>query len=256
MELAQITLRRKESAFLAGGTKVGKSTLSECLRADYLARYERSWVHIADTKPRYRAQWRITGRPAKALYKNWSHGAFVPDSVLVASREDMDTARTLGFRTTICQSRRWAPAQDECAAWFYDHAKRGVERLLIVDETVDHFHSNGTPRGTGAIVDAARSGNEQTLAGLYCSQRTKGVSPILMECMEKLYAFALDVQGDAMRYGEFGAPVVMVRERGRPPRPMWFVDDRYRPLPTERHQFTYWTKADRGHVWGPYTLGL
>lgn len=190
------------------------------------------------------------------MYKRWDYGAFVPGSVLVDSASDMDTAWATGHRVTICSSRRFTVAQDECVGHFYDMGKRGMPRLLVVDETIDFFHGNGMSRGTGAIVDCARSGAEQDLAALYCSQRTRGINPQLMEHMSKLYAFALDAQQDAARYGEFGAPVVLVRKPGDLPRPMWVTDEGTRPLPTKPHVFDYWTKLDRGHVWGPYTLEL
>ena len=256
MTLDRLSLRRRERGFLPGGTQTGKSTLTEYLRADFLARYPAARCHISDTKPRYRAEFRVTGRSAKGLYKRWDYGAFVPGSVLVDSASDMDTAWATGHRVTICSSRRFTVAQDECVGHFYDMGKRGMPRLLVVDETIDFFHGNGMSRGTGAIVDCARSGAEQDLAALYCSQRTRGINPQLMEHMSKLYAFALDAQQDAARYGEFGAPVVLVRKPGDLPRPMWVTDEGTRPLPTKPHVFDYWTKLDRQRVWGPYTLEL
>lgn len=256
MTLAHISLRRRERGFLAGGTQTGKSTLSEYLRTDFVVREPRARVHIADTKPRYRAERRVTGRTAKRLYKGWDHGAFVPGSVLVESPEDMDTAWATGARITICSSRRFAIAQDECAAHFYESAKKATPRLLIVDEAIDFFSGNGMPRGTGAIVDASRSGAEQTLAELVCSQRTRGISAQLMEHMTKLYAFALDAREDAARYAEFGAPVAVVRVKGALPRPMWVTASGTRPLPERAQVFDYWTKADRARVYGPYRLDL
>jgi hypothetical protein len=256
MELADLSLRRRERGFLAGGTQTGKSTLTEYLRDDFLARYPTARCHIADTKPRYKAQWRATGRSAKSLYKKWDHGAFVPHSVLVMSPADMDTAWATGHRVTICSTRRFAQAQDDCVAHFYEQGKRGMPRLIIVDETIDFFHGNGMPRGSGAIVDCSRSGAEQDLAELVCSQRTKGISPQLMEHMSKLYAFALDAQADAVRYGEFGAPVILVRRPGELPVPMWVTEDGSRRLPTKPRVFDYWTKLDREHVFGPYVLTL
>lgn len=251
-----MSLRRRERGFLAGGTQTGKSTLSEYLRDDFCARYPNARCHIADTKPRYKAQWRATGRSAKALYKRWDHGAFVPGSVLVTSPADMDTAWATGHRITICSTRRYALSQDQCIAHLYENGRRGMPRLLVVDETADFFSGNAMPRGTGAVVDCSRSGAEQDLAELCCSQRTRGISPHLMEHMSKLYAFALDMQSDALRYNEFGAPVVLVRRPGALPQPMWVTKDGTRPLPTKARVFDYWTKLDRNTVYGPYTLDL
>lgn len=239
-----------------GGTQTGKSTLSEPLRDDFLARYPSARAHISDSKPRYRAQWRATGRPAKALYKRWDHGAFVPGSVLVENPDDLDLAWKTGHRITICQSRRWTAAQDACISHFYAEGRRGMPRLLVVDETIDHFHGNGIPRGTGAVIDVARSGAEQDLAALYCTQRTKGISPQLMEFMSKCYVFALDINDDAARFGEFGAPVVLVKDHRGVRVPYWVTDEGRKRFPTRPHRFHYWTKLDRERVYGPYHLSL
>lgn len=236
---------------------MGKSTLSEPLRDDFLSRYPTARVHISDTKPRYRAAEKPDGRSAKKLYKNWDHGSNVPGSVLVSSPEEMDMAWSTGHRVTICQSRRWVPAQDDCLSHFYATGRRGIPRLAIVDETIDHFHGNGIARGTGAIIDTARSGAEQDLAALYCTQRTKGISPQLLEFMTKAYVFTLDNVGDAARFGEFGAPVVVTRDKRKMLRAWWMPEEgEPRELPRDKYLFDYWTKLDRPHVWGPYRLRL
>lgn len=236
--LGRLSLRARENALLAGGTQVGKSTLSDELWRDFLHRYARQGarVHISDTKPRYRAQWHPTGVTARRLYKKWEHGESVAGSVLVESPADMDTAWRNGHRITICSSKRWQPKHDDCIAHFDAEARRGRPQLLVVDETKDHFYGNGTWRGTGALVDVARSGNERGEGGLYCTQRTKGISGDLLEMMRRLYAFRLDNKADAKRFQEFGAP------------PM--------ELPTVEERFVYWWKGDYGRVWGPYRLEL
>lgn len=242
---------------MIGGTQVGKSTLSEPLRDDFRARYRKARVHISDTKPRYRVERRVTGRGAKGLYKHWDHGSPVPGSVLVETPDDMDMAWQTGARVTICQSRRWIPAQDDCLAHFYSRGERGTPRLAIVDETVDHFHGNGIPRGSGSVIDIARSGGEQDLAGLYCSQRTRGVSPQLLEFLTKAYVFTLDNTADAARFGEFGAPVVLIRDEHKRLR-AWWVPEKGEPrqFPRDKYVFDYWTKLNRTRVYGPYKLNL
>lgn len=234
--LGRLSLRERENAFLAGGTQVGKSTLSDQLWRDFLHRYYRrdARVHISDTKPRYKAEWLPNGRSAKHLYKEWSHGEFVPGSVLVETPADMDMAWRNGFRITVCSSKRWAPKQDACIVHFDEKASRKRPQLLVVDETKDHFFGNGMWRGTGALVDVARSGNERGIGGLYCSQRTKGISGDLLEMMRRLYAFRLDNRTDAKRFQEFGAPAF--------------------DLPTKKYRFRYWWKEDYDRVWGPYQL--
>jgi hypothetical protein len=181
-DIGQISLRQRENGFCAGGTQVGKSTLSDMLWRDFLWRYDakKARVHISDTKPRYRAEWLPSGRPARHLYKNWDHGEVVKGSVLVENPEDMDLAWGLGYRITICSSERWAAKQDECIGHFHSKARRTRPQLLVVDETKDHFFGNGMPRGEGMLINVARAGNERGEGGLYNSQRTKGISGDLM----------------------------------------------------------------------------
>lgn len=221
---------------MVGGTQVGKSTLADALGEDFLARYPKARRLILDTKPRYRAQLLPNGLKADRLYRNWDHGPPVHDSVVVGTPSEMLSAFKLGHRTCIVQSRRWSPAQDACADAFLEDARRGRPQLLQVDETCHHFYSNGAPKGSGAIVDVAMAGAERGCCGLYCTQRTKGISPHLLEHMDRLYAFRLDARADAKRFQEFGAPPFR--------------------LPTQPHQFHYWTKADYTTVYGPYQLAL
>lgn len=240
LPLAKISLRRKERGALFGGTQVGKTALSDKLGQEFLWRYRgttkknHARQHISDTKPRYRAEWLANGLPAKRLYKNWDHGKLIPGSVLVRSADDMEQAYALGYRTTICSTEEWEPVQDDCIRWFHENARASRPQLLRVDETCDHFHGNGMPRGRGKLVTVARAGAEKGESALYCSQRTKGIGGSLMEMMDRLYAFRMDNKGDAKRFQEFGAPEM--------------------ELPEDVHLFRYWTKADYRRVWGPYYL--
>lgn len=234
--IGRISLRRNESGLLAGGTQVGKSTLSDELAADYLHRYPKSRELLLDTKPRYQAEYLPNGMPAKRLYRKWDHGAYLPGSMLVESPEDLRRCYQLGYRRAIVQSKGWAPKHDVIADAFLEDSRRGRPQLLRVDETCDHFHGNGMPKGAGSVVVVSRAGAERGTGGLYCTQRTKGISGHLMEHMFRLWAFRLDNTADAKRFAEFGAPPF--------------------PLPTEVGSFMYWTKLDYYRVHGPYRLIL
>jgi hypothetical protein len=238
LSLERISLRRRERGFLAGGTEVGKTALSDKLGQDFVWRYRElnGRQHISDTKPRYRAEWLPNGLPAKRRYKDWDHGAFIPGSVLVSNPDELKQAQKLGYRTTICSTEEWHQSQDDCIRAFHESARAGRPQLLRVDETGDHFHGNGMPRGTGKLVVVARAGAERGESALYCSQRTKGISPALLAMMNRLYAFRMDNAGDAKRFEEFGCPLQ--------------PDE----LPTDVHLFKYWWKGDYHRVWGPYYL--
>lgn len=240
VDFGRLSLRRDERALLIGGTGSGKSTLEEMLCLDFQRRYSKSQSRllIADTKPRFRAEWYPNGTKTKRRYKNWSHGPHVPDSVLVEDPRDMDSAWQLGYRTIIVQlpDGGGLDLQAACLAKFLRESRASRPQLAALDEALDFFHGNGIPKVNDASVKLARAGRERGTAVLYCSQRTKGFSPTLLELMECLYCFRLDMEKDADRFEEFGVPIFH--------------------LPEENHEFRFWTKRERRTVWGPYKLAL
>lgn len=239
MELGRISLRKSERALLAGGVGVGKSTLEEALIVDFYWRYLNGLILIIDSKPRFKAQYERDGRSTRGRYKKWDHGSTVPGSVVVERPEHLKMAYDLGARIVIAQARGSAtfPALVGCAEVFYDMARASRPQLLAVDETMDFFRINGAPIGGDSLIRAARSGRELGLAGLYCSQRTRGIPTQIMEYLEKLYMFRLDYDADLKRTWEMGAPKDL-------------------EMPTQKRVFDYWTKADYGTVYGPYMLSL
>lgn len=239
--LDQIALRKAERGFLAGGTETGKSTLADALAAYFLWYYRRQKPRhlLADTKPRYRAERTIQGIDARRRYKNWDHGQSVPNSIVVEDPSDLKLAWSLGATTVIAQGdsdddvKRITAITEE----FLRESRTNRPQLIQVDETMDFFHGNGAPRGgSNVILRTARAGRERGTAGLYCSQRTKGIPAQLMEEMKRLYAFRLDFKDDARRFQEMGAPPFA--------------------LPKKTREFCYWFKEDYDHVYGPYTLDL
>lgn len=234
----RISLRRNDRTLLIGGTRSGKSTLGDYLGQDFTRRYSRKQARrlIADTKPRFRAEWYPNGRSAKGLYKHWSHGAFVPDSVLIRDPSELREVWKLGHRTVIVQAEYGGEIQMQvaCLAEFLRQSRYERPQLAHLDEALDFFHSNGSPKFGDAPLRLARAGAERGTASLYCSQRTKGFSPALLELMNVLYAFRLDFAEDAKRFVEFGAP--------------------YFELPENDHEFMVWAKHDRRHVYGPFRL--
>jgi hypothetical protein len=242
MDLGSISLRARERGLLIGGTSTGKSTLGEGLITDFHHRYARAGgrVLILDSKPRFRAAYRPSGRRADRLYRHWDHGSTVPDSVVVSDPDELEVAHGTGARIVIAQAHSSAeiPQLVACAQAFFERSRGGKPRLLFVDETMDFFRSNGTPiGGTDTIVRSARAGRERGLACLFCSQRTRSIPAQLMEELTKLYLFRLDYRDDAKRLQEMGAPADMTP-------------------PEVEHVFRYWTKAAYGKVWGPYRLEL
>ena len=239
--LADMSLRQQERGLVLGGVGTGKSTLADLLGQDFIHRYAAKHARrlILDSKPRYRAEHTVNGAPAKRRYKGWSHGAFIPGSVLVDDPDDLELAWKTGARTVIVsgESQRDIPRLAYAAELFLKQARASRPQLLQVDETCDFFHTNGSPiGGNDSLIRVARAGRERGCGGLYGSQRTKGIPPTLMEEMTRLYCFRVDYKADIKRVQEMGAPPF--------------------PMPTKKHQFMYWWKEDYDRVWGPYRLNL
>lgn len=242
--LEQISLRSSPDAggdrgFVAGGSGCGKSTLVTPLLLDFSRRYRAQGgrVLILDTKPRFRAQWLLTGSSAGRLYKSWGHGQAIPGSVLVHTPADLDNAWRLGYRIAIAQGEADSdvPRLLKIAERFHRQARKGRPQLAVVDEVMDFYHANGAPRGGSNIIKRiVRAGRERGEASLIGSQRTKGIDPQIMEEMNRLYAFRLDAKADRVRYQEMGAPDF--------------------PIPEDDFLFMYWYKKDRKTVYGPLTL--
>jgi hypothetical protein len=236
LNLERLSLREDERALCTGGTGTGKSTLAELLGLEFTGRYPDARRLILDTKPRYKAEYRLDGTYAGALYLKWKRGQFVAGACVVANGRQMREAFSIGFRTVVAQlGYQGATLADLLAALreFYD-TRKFHRRLGHVDEALDFYGPTGLPRLSDDIMNrCARSGREHGLAMLYCSQRTRAFSTTVMEEITRLYAFALDFDKDAERYREFGCP----------------------PFPQpEGHDFRYWTKQDRRTVYGPYRL--
>lgn len=243
VQLADLSLRERERGLVIGGTGSGKSTLADQLGADFDRRYARRGGRrlIIDSKPRYRAEWTVRGKPAAPRYKSWGHGPVLPGAVVVDEPEQLDMAWKMGARVVVVQGESADPGDlarmVRTARLFYRQANANRPQLLQVDEGLDFYHGNGAPKGGDDVFSqTARAGRERGLGLLFGSQRTKGIPAVLMSELTKLWAFRLDNVGDAKRYQEMGAPA--------------FAN------PTREHTFLYWTKQDYPRVWGPYTLSL
>lgn len=241
ISLDQISLRRNERGLLIGGTGSGKTTLADLLRGDFLHRYYTLGARclIVDTKPRYRAQYLINGLSAAKRYKTWDHGPMVAGSVVVDDVRELKSAWRLGHRIAIvqCTSKKDLPRVIQVVRAFLEDSRAGRPQLVQFDEIGDFYHGNGIAKGGDDVADeAARAGRERGTSALFCGQRTIGISSTLIENLTRGYFMVLDAKKDARRITEMGAPEFV-----------W---------PENDHEFMYWTKLARRHVYGPYKLAL
>lgn len=242
MDLERISLREQERGLIVGGVGSGKSTLEEALIADYFWRYLSSLILIIDSKPRFKAEYTATGMPARRRYRGQDHGPFVPGSIVVDDPGELALAVKLGYRIMIAQTSKGREAVEpliEIADAFYNMSRTKRPQLLVVDETLDCFRTNGSPIGGNALIRAARSGRERGLAVLYVAQILRNFSTQILVYINKAYRFRVDADADLKRLKDMGAP------------PELWADD-----PDEERVFDYWTKQDYTGVYGPYQLEL
>lgn len=252
MHLSEISLRchdgEGDRAIICGGTRAGKSALAGgapsvpwnlSLLADFNSRYRTGRILIADTKPRFRAEWTADGRSAARHYKKWRYGAPIPGSVLVPPGDSLALARAWRRnRIAICQGT----AEDAVPiAWvmrhFTDEGDGRRPLLLYVDEAMDFYGPTGLPkpRTGNPILQGMRAGGERAVSVLMATQRAKFVSGQLWELLERLYLFRLEMEGDMKRIREMGVPE-------------WVEP------PVENHVFRYWTKLQRDAHYPPFRL--
>jgi energy-coupling factor transporter ATP-binding protein EcfA2 len=213
-QLSDIALHKAQRGLIIGGTGSGKSTLAEVVTNMFEAEYPTGRTLIADTKPRFRAEWELNGRKAAHRYKHWDHGAPIPGSyVLDLALPDfgMSTAWKLGAKVVIAQSERMAewPIILDVIDAFFREARANRPQLLYVDELMDFFQRSGHPlKGASydSILRSVRAGRERGLAVLTGSQRPVGIPVQIVSELTKLYLFRLDNENDIDHLEDFGIP--------------------------------------------------
>jgi energy-coupling factor transporter ATP-binding protein EcfA2 len=213
---SQLALLKGERGLVAGRSGSGKSTLAyPALVNGFLRRYANSIAMITDTKPRFRADVDLHGISASRHYRGMDHGVpVIPDSVrldLMAWPDfGIKAAMQLGHRVLIAQTNGY-DNENMLAAFaidrFYKHARFNRPALVYVDELLDFYNLNGTPkRGMpNSILRCVRAGREKGLATLLATQRTKGIPIQVSSELSKVYLGALDVEDDVEHLQSNGA---------------------------------------------------
>jgi energy-coupling factor transporter ATP-binding protein EcfA2 len=231
--LGPIALPKKARGMLFGTTGSGKSTLAEALMRQWLASQKAPRVLILDSKPRFRAQWELTGVSTRASrrYKKWEHGSPVPNSYVLPLHDpasELKQVWRLGGTVAIAQveSLRLLPALQVALATFYRQSNAKYSQLVMVDEMADFFGSSATFGRGDAILQVARSGRERGIAMLGCSQRPRHIPTAVLTEASQVYIFELAYDKDLDHLKEMGLP-------------------RDVRLPTGDHQFLFYSRQTK-----------
>ena len=208
--LLELTPRPGERFLAVGGTRVGKSTLTDFLLREFAAAHECE-ILILDSKPRFRAEETSFGRPAREHYRKWAPGPTIPGSV----RLDIDRKRALdnafrnGRRIAIAQTDDTAqlPYLLRQAELFFDRADAKKPRVLYVDELADFFTKNGWPKmGSDIIERVYRAGGERGLGGWSAAQRPRGIPVTVADFSDEVAVFRMNNQADVAYLHQLGLP--------------------------------------------------
>lgn len=208
-----MALKKKQRGLAIGGTGTGKSTLNRQNRQAFLSEYPNARLLIADTKPRFRAEWDLNGFAAGWRYRKWDkeESEFVPGSYrlpLVNPLAEMKAAWRLKARIVIAQVEHmedlWKVSQ--ALRIFYEHWRATPERLAEIDEAADFFERGFSDPMGRPILEIARKGRERNVAMQAGSQRPRGLVKALLTEMTKLFLFELDSRDDVKYLKSMGLP--------------------------------------------------
>lgn len=214
-------LKSGERGLILGMTREGKSTFAEVNINYWYETIPNADILILDSKPRFRAQWQLSGLPAKPLYREWDYGTYIPHSVVLPLRDplsEIQMAWSLKYRVIIAQipKRSDIPKLDEAIHAAYTKRRKGRKLFIYVDELNNFFKIGvaGVRAGNGIIM-AITSGGEKSTAFLGAAQRPRNISVEALESMTKLYWFYTPFEEDNKHLRSMDLPMNAVPPASR-----------------------------------------
>lgn len=214
VSIQDIALNAGERGIILGMTRTGKSTLAEQLIEVWRQKYDRSRTILLDSKPRFRAQWELDGRPTSMSrrYAKWDWGEVIPGSVvipLVNPRQELKLAWSLKYTCVIAQINRRSDIYrlDMTLQAAYEDRAKGRPLFFYADELNNFFRpGTGGHKASDGIIMALTSGGERSVAFLGAAQRPRHISVEAMESMTKLYWFYTSFKDDNKHLMDMGVP--------------------------------------------------
>jgi hypothetical protein len=187
MDLSEITPKKADRALIIGGTRSGKSTLMDHFMRQIVSERPNVQILLLDTKPRFRTEVERYGpgnrfaRDSSKHYKDWESGPIIPGSVRVDIHAEKPLERFWrdDDRCRIAVAQTELPTERgrllEIADDWYNIRQRKSDRVLAVDELLDHYHRNSLSIRSERDVPlkVVRAGGERGFGGLYGAQRPK-----------------------------------------------------------------------------------
>jgi energy-coupling factor transporter ATP-binding protein EcfA2 len=220
--ISEITPQKGERALIIGGTRSGKSTLMDHFMRQIVSERPNVQILLLDTKPRFRTEAERFGyqnrlaRSTEKRYADWESGPVIPYSMRVDIHRDKPLERFWRddkykkFRVAVAQSELPTERSKllEIADDWYNVRQKRSDRVLAVDELLDHYHRNSLSIHSSRDVPlkVVRAGGERGFGALYGAQRPKGLPPQIAEELSVLYLFHLRYTGDIKYLWDMGMP--------------------------------------------------
>ena len=171
-------------------------------------------ILVIDTKPRWRGTKTPNGtKVPRNRYKGFVKGDTLP-AIVLTNLSDWDLAWERTWNDAgIVIAQRLDLETKALVLWqlqvirkFFSTQQEKIPSLLVIDEGMDFFSSNGSAYFSNVIQRCWRAGGEKGMACLIGVQRPKGINLQMLTESQLLYLFHLAYDDDLKRLTEMGFP--------------------------------------------------